>query len=88
MRWSCLPLCSEMQCHFKRPQFKDAIRANHDINLKCKNFKVLPTTLCIHDCKKICQSKQFMQLGFMNTDSHFNAKIATSGNSFVAMQIF
>lgn len=29
-----------------------------------------------------------MQLGFMNTDSHFNSKIATSGNSFVAMQIF
>lgn len=29
-----------------------------------------------------------MQLGFMNTGSHFNSEIATSGNSFVAMQIF
>lgn len=40
MRWPCLPLCPEIQCHFKRPLFKDAIRANCDINLKCKNFKV------------------------------------------------
>lgn len=29
-----------------------------------------------------------MQLGFMNTDSHFNSEIATSGNSFVAVQTF
>lgn len=41
MRWWRLPLCPEMQCHFKRPHFKDAIRANCDINLKCKNVKVL-----------------------------------------------
>lgn len=76
-----------MQCHFKRPQFKDAIRANYDINLKCQDFKVLQqhhVDMVLKDMLK----HQSMQLGFMNTDSHFNSDIAKSGNSFVAMQIF